>query len=246
MGEGLGADMNQPPFFIATGARSGSFFFMDLLNTSGLVQTVREHLWHARALETDVEIQCYWQNIEVDQQKPWGTKIDVRDIKTVERYLSMQQASPLDLKWVWLRRRDKINQAISHCRMLRTGVQHLFGSDSEDKKAHAKSDMELPVAELNQFALLYFFVDQRWERFFESHKIEPYPLFYEDFIDPSTWESTISGVLDFLEIPHTLPLGVHHKQIKQSPDHVSVNYEKFLDYNCDVYDGHHYDRHFWK
>ena len=234
------------PFFVCTSARSGSFFFMDLLNTSGTVQTVREHLWHARELKTDEELMSYWKNIEVDLEETWGTKIDVRDIRTVERYLSIQQVSPSSIKWIRLRRRDKINQAISHCRMLRTGVQHLFDSDTEEKKNLAKSDMEIPVDELNQFALLYFFVDSVWENFLDKHQITPYSLYYEDFIDKSTWEPTIAGVLDFLEIPYALPLGVHHRQIKQSPDEVSVNYERFLDYNCGRYDQHNYERHFWK
>ena len=235
----------RPPFFICTSARSGSFFFMDLLNTSGKVQTVREHLWHAREIQTDEEMQFYWENIEVNQEEPWGTKVDVRDISTVERYLDIEQIAPSDIKWIRLRRRDKINQAISHCRMLRTGVQHLFGSDTDEEKNRAKSDMEIPVEELNQFALLYFFVDATWENFLDKHQITPYTLYYEDFIDESTWEPTIAGVLDFLEITYTLPLGVHHKQIKQSPNKVSVNYERFLDYNHGVYQGHKYERHFW-
>ena len=236
----------QHPFFVCTSARSGSFFFMDLLNTSGKVQTVREHLWHARLLKTDEELLSYWKNIKVDLEQRWGTKIDVRDIHTVERYLSIQQASPAEIRWIRLRRRDKINQAISHCRFLRTGVQHLFEGDSEEKKDLAKSDMEIPVEELNRFALLYFFVDSAWENFLDKHQITPYTLYYEDFIDESRWEPTIAGVLDFLEIPYTLPLGVHNKQIKQSHDAVSTNYERFLDYNCGAYNQHKYERHFWR
>ena len=234
------------PFFICTSARSGSFFFMSLLNSAGKTQLVKEHLWHARGLETDEEILSYWMNIEVDLKKIWGTKIDVRDLRTVERYLSIKQISPSSIKWVWLRRRDKINQAISHCRALRTGVWHLYPYDSEETKNLAKSDMEIPVDKLNQFALLYFFVDTVWERFFESNKIEPYILFYEDFIEESEWMPTVASVLDFLEIPYTLPMDVFPSQIKQSPDTVSVNYERFIDYNCDVFKKHKYERHFWK
>ena len=235
------------PFFISTSARSGSLFFCGLLSSTGKVQEVHEHFRDGRGILSDEDLKSYWMNMGIDLKSTWGTKIDVRDLPMTERFLSIRGISDYrSLKWIWLRRRDKINQAISHCKILETGIQRLYLSDSEEKKKLARTDMELSVELMNQFALLYFFVDQVWERFFDEHKIEPYRLFYEDFVDESTWLPTITGVLDFLEISYELPMSVGPSQIKQSANHISVNYDRFLDYNHEIYKGHGYERHFWR
>ena len=172
---------------------------MELLTSSEKLQTVFRHLEGAGDVKSDSEMLSFWDNIDVDHKSIWGTKVDIRDLLIVKRYLALKEIPKSEVKWIWLRRRDKVNQAISHCRGLRTGLWHLYGSDSGKKKEWARTDMEIPVEELNQFVIMYFFIDAMWAHFFETCKIEPYTLFYEDFVAECEWGSTVAGVLVFLE-----------------------------------------------
>ena len=233
------------PFFICTPARAGGTLFMDLLNSSGKLQKVTVYLSGAGELETDEDILSYWENIPVDFGRKWGTKVYVENLHIVERYLFLKKISPSSVKWIWLRRRDKINQAISHYRALRTNVWHIRkGSNQEDKNT-ANSDIEIPIEELNQFILFYFFVDSAWENFFRINEIKPYTIFYEDFIDKSDWKPTIKGVLDFLEVPSQSDFNVDTNLLKPTPDSTPIIYERFLDYNHNVLSILGCKRHFW-
>lgn len=191
----------------------------------------------------------------------WGTKVDIRELYFVERYLSLKQI-PLDsVRWIWLRRRDKIKQAISHVTAAWTDIWHIFQEDSGDRKNKARSEVvlgdstipppdldtrakiEVPTKLLNEIVLLYFLADDRWQQFFEKNNLTPHTIYYEDFIEEFTWAPLIRGVLDFLQIPYTLPLDLTTSRVKVASDTIPLSYKQFI--NQDLFKNHKYRDELW-
>ena len=219
------------PFFICASARSGSHFFMSLLMSTKKVGPLREHLIGVRDYQdcTDEDVLSHFERIsEKAVEGEWGTKVDIRELFFVERYLSLKQI-PLDsIRWIWLRRRDKIKQAISHISASKTGIWRLSTKDPADRKKKGKTEVEIPIEKLNRILLLYLLVDDAWQQFFEKNKLTPHTIFYEDFIEDSTWIPLIEGVLDFLQISYTLPLDITTSRVRQSSDTIPLSYKEFI------------------
>ena len=234
------------PFFICTSSRSGSLLFNSLVNSTKLLEPLDEHFHYARGvIKTDKELLDYIENIGIDKSKIWGSKVDVRDLPVVKHYLSIHGNPFSDIRWIWLRRKDKIRQAISYCKVRRTHTEMIAKDADEEGKRLATSDMEIPVEEIGIFALQYCFIDAAWDKFFRENSIKPYMLFYEDFIDESTWESLVTGFFDFLGVPYSLPLKVDTDMLRQSTDDVPMSYEECLDYLHSWYSERSYARGFW-
>ena len=226
--------MAQIPFFLCASMRSGSHFFINLFNSSGKTEKLTTYLSDARGLKTDEELLSYWKNISVNFTKTWGIQIHLHHLPTVARCLSLNKISPASIKWIYLRRKDKIAQAISHYRLSITKILHIWEETSQEKKNRANADIEIPPNKLERLMLFHFFVDTAWENFFRNNQIKPYTLFYEDFIEKSQWTSTIRSVLDFLEIPSDNKLNVDTNHLKMTPKSTSLNYENFLDHYSEI------------
>ena len=218
---------------------------MQLLSSTDKMQAVDHYVERLRHLCEDDWLTSCLNDFGVDPGKLWGTKVDVRDVPVVERYCSIHDISLDSVHWIWLQRRDKIAQAISHCRGIRHGTWQLRASDSESHKAIVRADIDIPIDEINWHVMFYFFVDMAWADFFSSKGLDPYVLFYEDFFPEPKWESTITGILDFLGVAYDLPLPLSCKYEKASYDAPSSNYDKFVDYNHDLFKEYNYPREFW-
>ena len=242
------------PFFICTTPRSGCHFFMSLLMSTQKVGRVEEYLGKYQLDEyrdcSDEDVLSCFKRIHRNAVGgEWGTKVDIRELSFIKRYLSLKQI-PLDsVRWIWLRRRDKIKQSISHVTAAWTDIWHIFEDDSEDRKNKARSEVvlvdsdipaphldaqakiEIPTKLLNEIMLLYFLADDRWQQFFEENNLTPHTIYYEDFIEESTWEPLIRGVLDFLQISYTLPLDITTSRVKRSSDTMPLSYKQFINQN---------------
>ena len=77
--------------------------------------------------------------------------------------------------------------------------------------------MEVEIDKIKLFSKVInsFFYDQMWETFFDRFGIIPHKLYYEDFVDPSVWDSVVGEMLDFLEVPYQLPLNASSVFLKQ-------------------------------
>lgn len=232
-------------FCICTSARSGSFFFMELLTSTGKLQNVDDYLSDIHKQATDYEVLNYWDNIPVNHSKKWGFKVDIRALPHVQRYFSLSEVLASDVKWIWLCRQDKIEQAISFHRADHTGIFHLHDSSDDDTKQLAQVDTEISSDILSKYILLFFFIDSAWDRFFRINKIQPHIVYYEDLAHQSNWQSVIGGVLDYIEVPYILPMNLASGQIKQRSDAMSINYEKCIDVIYESFKDYGYLHHFW-
>ena len=236
------------PFFICTAPRSGCHFFMSLLMSTQKVGRLEEYLSkyqldeHRDCSDEDV-LSCFKRISSHAIEGEWGTKVDIRELSFIKRYLSLKQI-PLDsVRWIWLRRRNIVKQAISHIKAADSGIWHIFSNDSADRKDRASVDKEMSIQRLNEIVMLYFLADDAWHRFFEKNNLTPHTIYYEDFIEESTWIPLIKGVLDFLQIPYTLPLDITTSRVKLASDTMPLSYKQFI--NQDLFKKRGYGDELW-
>ena len=183
------------PFFMATGPRSGFHLLRSLLISSEYVGFVGEFLKELKATDADVLDRFNWIKLTYSHNNLWGTKVHIDLLRHAIRYMRLKDIQPSDIKWIWIRRNNLIAQSVSLKRAIRTGVWTIPKEEYESRieKNNMSLDFDLKNVEHRVFKL--YMRDFAWERFFEESGIEPYTLFYEDFIDPSTWKPVVRGVL---------------------------------------------------
>ena len=217
------------PFVIAANGRSGSHFLMSLLNSTKKVGFIGEQIDYQKILGGDSDkenlppdavVLSHFKNFyERATSIPnpsglWGTKCDISQLFVFKRFLDICNLEPRELKWIWLSRKNRIRQAISFFRADATGIWELVETDGKEVRERARSGIDATVPDIFARAGRIHFFDLLWECFFMDNEIIPYKIYYEDFIDPSTWESTVAGIFDFLNVDYKLPLEVSTEWIK--------------------------------
>jgi LPS sulfotransferase NodH len=106
-------------------------------------------------------------------------------------------------RYVWLRRRDKLAQAISYLRASKTGIWR--STDMAAGRAAAPEpafDFDL----IAQYVRVVHDFDLRWEAYFRENRLKVLMIVYENFVQ--AYERTVFDVLDFIGVPRdgiTLP-----------------------------------------
>ena len=236
--------MTPCPFVIATSARAGGNFLMDLLTSTGKVGRVVERLQPYRRLElSDAEIELIFSKLYEEAtlvsertghtSPDWGLKVDIRDLFVLEHYLRLYDIKPRDVKWIWLKRRDKAKQALSYMKAIESGQWHLTIHDSVEDFEKDKTQIDIDMSYCRHVMLKFFIIEDTWSNFFRVHGIEPHVLYYEDYIDELTWGSTVAGIFDFVGIPYELPLDVSSEHIRRSENVASSVYEELRNMTSD-------------
>ena len=176
------------PFFLCATSRVGYHLLQSLLNSTNSIEQIIANVITGTdeenlKFESNEEWLAYWEGIskrhKIDTTKIWGAKF-YNSIQA-EHYLSVKGVSPSSIKWIWMRRQDKIRQAISMIRNIRSQA------------------FEISPEIVNVQAIDMYQNDDRWEAFFRENKIEPHILFYEDFEHETSWKPIVLSVLEFLE-----------------------------------------------
>ena len=203
---------------------------MDLLTSTGVVGDVKERLQKYKLRESqisdsqveDILNETYRLSGEPDV---WGMKLDIRDLFIFEHYLQTHHAEPRDIKWIWLKRINKAKQVLSYLKAIETGQFHLMKSDSPEAFEQDKVQIDFDVRVCKDYMLRFFIIEHTWLHYFRSHGIEPYTLYYEDFVDESTWASTVQGIFDYLGISYKLSLHVSSEHVKRHENSADTVYE---------------------
>jgi trehalose 2-sulfotransferase len=127
-----------------------------------------------------------------------------------------------EVRYIWLRRRNKVAQGISHFRAYRSGVwESPQGQPLGPTGTQASVEFDSGLIDhcINS-AQKY---DREWEAYFRRRGIVPMQLFYEDFIN--AYDQNLRTVLAFLDIPHIdLPNAV--PQLERLADATSLRWER--------------------
>lgn len=100
-----------------------------------------------------------------------------------------------NLRYIWLRRRDRLRQAVSYAKAMQTDLWRKFAGDATQKpKAAAAFDKAIVDARIDEIARM----DAAWDAFFQRHGIQPQVIWYEDFV--ADYANTVLGLLRHLEV----------------------------------------------
>lgn len=103
------------------------------------------------------------------------------------------------VRYIWLRRRDKVAQGISHFRATRSDFWQISKGRIGEKRA-GDDAVEFNFRAIDRTIAWAHEYDRQWKNYFAHHGLTPLQLSYEDLI--ASYDACIRAVLDFLDIPH--------------------------------------------
>lgn len=117
-----------------------------------------------------------------------------------------------NLHYIWLVRRDRVQQAVSWAKAAKTGV---WSRRQESPPALAQEpdfDFEL----VDNLVRLIDEGERGWARFFQACGVEPHKVFFSDVVQ--SYEQTALGILDYLGVPHPADLVFKERKMKRQSD----------------------------
>lgn len=119
------------------------------------------------------------------------------------------------LRYIWLSRRDKVGQGVSHWKALQTGGWGDTGDTSQQISSAHRYDFEAIHHLVRRAAT----GDAGWEAYFRQYSIHPCKVVYEDLV--GEYEPTIVRILDFLGVPAPESLGTEKRRLRKQADVIS-------------------------
>lgn len=198
-------------YFICFTVRSGSTLLCQLLAETNLAGKPQEHFHHNLSPDKpqgDVipDYQAYIDGLFDQWTTPngiWGAKIGggqwnnfIRHVKSIDgnqdksAHESLHQAFP-NLQYIWLTRRNKIRQAVSHWMAITSGRWESYNPATNPEPEYKFEAIDYLAQEL-------LFREAVWADYFAKHKITPHTIVYEDYVRDT--DKTVRDIFDFLEI----------------------------------------------
>jgi LPS sulfotransferase NodH len=145
---------------------------------------------------------------------------DRRGAADEDSFLRAVQTQPVTANGVWLRREDKLRQAISWWRAAATGEYALTPGNSPVPPPAFDRDA---IERLIRYAE---WCDDGWRRWFPAHQIQPLEIEHEDLVtDP---DEAMRDVATFLDIAVPSGLGrVRPRMLRQADHHTEHFVELF-------------------
>ncbi|HLG63328.1 MAG TPA: Stf0 family sulfotransferase [Ktedonosporobacter sp.] len=118
------------------------------------------------------------------------------------------------LRHIWISRRDKVRQAISHWKAIQTDVWMTARSQHFSEK---EVIFNYNVIERLRRSIEYD--EQEMQQYFTSSGIQPFKVVYEDFVQ--NYQETLQQILDYLHIPLLKNLAFAEQRLKKQADEQS-------------------------
>jgi trehalose 2-sulfotransferase len=202
-------------YIIASVQRSGTHLLCTLLRSSGVAGLPAEHFlakpgetWERRWKAPSR--MAYVERMLRENTTPNGVFGTVVMWSYFERMLEMLRDIPeykdlnrADLvaavlhkpKYIWLRRRNRVEQAVSWEIACQTGVWAQKTGEKTRPRGAPKFDFKVIDEWCNRIAEH----ETAWANYFRENQIEPLTLFYEDVVASN--HGAMEGVLQFLQVP---------------------------------------------
>jgi len=126
-----------------------------------------------------------------------------------------------DLKYVFLTRRDRIRQAVSYDRAIRSGVWWSVSANAYPQTSvppsapaplFAFEKIDDWVTRLTEF-------ESNWRRYFKRIGVEPFEVAYEDLVE--NHESTVHAILRYLDLPISEARSIAPPRLRKQADEVT-------------------------
>jgi trehalose 2-sulfotransferase len=231
----------QPAYLLCASPRTGSNLLAEALESTGIAGRPKEYfdpeferhwtedpsIWKTPAyLEKIVEAGTSPNGVFAAKAH-WHQLVHLQGrLRAIYGYGSttdqLLQGTLPALRHVFLTRRDKVRQAISYYKAIKTGVWWSIRPDPTQPPLTPTPACVPPPFDFEQIdhwvnRLTYF--DSRWRRYFEALGVEPFEVVYEDLVE--AYESTVLAILRYLEIPFTEGMAVAPPRLKKQADEVS-------------------------
>ena len=117
---------------------------------------------------------------------------------------------PSEVKYIYLRRRNKVRQGISRVKAMQNGIWRIREGNRQEPVATLHFDYE-SIADCITWLKRQ---EKGWERFFKAHGISPLRIEYEELV--RDFRGTGVRIFEYLGIPLPVRLELKTDMIKQS------------------------------
>ena len=118
-------------------------------------------------------------------------------------------------KYVWMRRRNQVEQAISWAMACQTGVWTQKAEEKSQPRAIPKFDFKV----IDEWCRRIAAHDESWANYFRENQIEPLVLFYEDVV--ASHRAAAERVLEFLGLAFPKGLEIPRPAIEKQANRIS-------------------------
>jgi len=222
-------------YIVASVQRSGTHLLCSILRSTGIAGSPREHFlskpeetwekrWGARSRV------AYVQNVLRENTAANGVFGTVVMWSYFERMLQMLQEIPAyktlngeellaavfyNPKYIWMRRRNHVEQAVSWAMACQTRVWTQKAGETSQPQAIPKFDFKVIDEWCNRIATH----DEGWGNYFRENQIEPLVLFYEDVV--ASHRAAAERVLEFLGLPSPARLEIPPPAVEKQAGRIS-------------------------
>jgi trehalose 2-sulfotransferase len=222
-------------YIIASVQRSGTHLLCSILRSTGVASLPAEHFpskpgetWEKR-WGTPSRL-AFVQRVLQQNTAADGVFGTVVMWSYFERMLQMLQEIPTfeDLrgaqllvalfnrpKYIWLRRRNRVEQAVSWAMACQTGVWAQTGEEKRQPRAIPRFDFKVIDEWCNRIAEH----EEGWSNYFRENQIEPLVLFYEDVV--TSHRTAAERVLEFLGLPVSPGMEIRVPSVEKQATRVS-------------------------
>jgi LPS sulfotransferase NodH len=222
-------------YIITSVQRSGTHLLCSILRSTGIAGSPDEHFlskpgetWEKRwGAPSRI---AFVQNVLQQNTAANGVFGTVVMWSYFERMLQMFQEIPAhknlngaqllaaifaEPKYIWMRRRNHVEQAVSWAIACQTGVWTQKARQKSQPRAIANFNFEVIDEWCNRIAAH----DEGWANYFRENHIDPLILFYEDVV--ASHHAAAKRVLEFLDLPFPPDMEIPAAPIEKQADQTS-------------------------
>ena len=237
----MGRTFIQKSYAVCTNPRSGSWLLCDGLASTSIAGNPRE--WFNN---TEERAQRSQWDISQFSRPIYSLYIDhVRELATTPngvlgiklhyyqfaelpsklsgldeyRHLSSAELLPLlfpHLRYVWLRRRDKVRQAISYYRAHKTQAWWSVDGATATEGQGQETEIEFDPLAIERIEKVLLENDSAWEQHFKGIRACPFEIFYEDLV--ADYSGSIRQILSWLDIAGAKAVWIQEPRLKRQSD----------------------------
>jgi trehalose 2-sulfotransferase len=232
--ESLNENKPHTSYLVCGTPRSGSSLLCEALISTGIAgkpeeyfQPQNEIIWgerwntptYAEYLASTIK-QCTTTNSVFGVKMMWGYFDNfiskVRQLpnyhnSTLSNHALMQNIFP-NLHYIWIKRGDKVKQAVSFVRAQQTNIWKVTSDPSSSSNtvptfSYQKIDLIVHEFEVHEL---------EWQKYFATHGIKPFIVIYEDFV--ANYEETAIEILKYLGLPEVENIQFAPRLLKKQAD----------------------------
>lgn len=231
----------QTSYFICATPRTGTNLLCEALTNTGVAgipmeifdQNTEAYCWKAWDVSTYSEYltraikECTTPNGAFGTKIMWAPSFNyfldrlrqVKGNKILARPELVSSVFP-NVRYIWVTRRDKVRQAVSHLRAMQTGVWKVEKGEKPAPVRQPYFDAQV----IDYLITANLMSEAAWQDYFAECGVIPFTVVYEDL--PTTLKETTSKILQYLGIPAPERLLLAEPRVERQADALSEEWRQ--------------------